>query len=500
MMDNAAFIEGWYKCNWPVPSINGFSGFFTGHYYYFHDGRTTTKVKGRWPEEKTWPPEQFSALTENSELAKDLLAWYCLERVEFPFKGGDVVYVRWHGKLGTINMYDESTGRYNVEINREPGVWFRHWYYPWELSYPEKQKEEEKHMGDLLNGWYKCTESNEQFHDGSWSWIEGRYYYFKNGRTTDERGVQRPREALGTSLWLKYCFLIPAAWSNGRTVKLKDGRTGKITICKDEMIEVQLDSAYDIPSFVQVTPNDFEMITPETQALKKMTERLKNLNESMKNFRGFIMNLQTFKPFEIPEVGQLVRDKDDLSVWRVEEVTINHLCCDSELRNYTALRRMDIVHNLWTSNLMRHETRFYNFWDHYEKWSDDMGFTGMFFDMNGRVRTVCNGFISGHCINDGSCRYKDLDEIRKYVDSNAIEVDTTTYCKQEDPAKDWFTGYAICVNDGRNDPKYPWVNPITVGKIYRMEKGRFSDDNNYLNNCTPEEFKMCFKPVNESFE
>lgn len=359
-------------------------------------------------------------------------------------------------------------------------------------------------MSNLVNGWYKCTKSNEKNPDGSWAWVEGRYYYFVGGRTEDERGAQRPNGTFPLFLgsngngWLKACHLIPAAWADGCPVKLKDGRTGKITNAEEgKYIHIQLDDEYAIPSFVQVTPNEFEVITPEKQVLEKMAEQLRRFNEGLQKF-GTLASAYHPYAFEIPEVGQLVRDNDDLSVWRVEEVTIEHICTDSEPHHYVELRRMDIIRAPWTSNLMRHETCFYDFWDHYEKWSDDMGFTGMFFATNGRVRTVYNGRIQGSCTNGGSCRYKDLDEIRKYVDPNAIEVDATTYCKQKDPAEDWFTGYAICVSDGSED--HPcWHYPITIGKIYRMEKGRFRDDANHLNNCTPEEFKKCFKQINEIF-
>ena len=355
-------------------------------------------------------------------------------------------------------------------------------------------------MSNLVNGWYKCDKSNEKCDNGNWAWIEGKYYYFKDGYTMDEAGMQRPtgRHPLTTGFcddcWLENHHLILAEWTNGCPVKLEDGRTGKITICEDEMIEVQLDNTYTIPSFVKITPNEFEVINP-LPSFQQLVGQIRHFQRSGRYPWGSGDN----PSFEIPEVGQLVRDKDDLSVWQVVEVYIDCLCCDITPHHYVELRCMEKPSDPYAPSLMRHETRFLDFWDHYEKWSDDMGFTGMFFTSDGRVQTVYKGCIQMPGFCNKSHRYKDLDEIRKYVDPNAIEVDATTYCKQDDPAKDWFTGYAICVYDGRDNPKDPWLYPITKGKIYRMEKGRFVNDKNALDDCAPEEFKKCFKPVNEIF-
>lgn len=398
--------------------------------------------------------------------------------------------------------------------------------YPLELSYPEKQKEEEKPMSNLVNGWYKCTKSNEKCRDGSWAWIAGKYYYFKNGHTTDERGALRPRNPFDTAgasgLWLKYCFLIPVIWFNGCPVKLKDSRTGKITICEGEMIEIQLDDEYDIPSFVNVTPNEFEVNIPADHVFKKMREQIQKmmeqiqrLNESMRKFNGFVVNLNPFE-FKIPKVGMHIRDKKTLKVWRVKEVKLPECCCEenpchggyAELQLMTTTPASETAYDsfinepvTFTANTMLHETDLEHFWDNYEEY-EDLGWSGMYFDREcncgkGKIITVYCGQINPGSYDNGR-RFKSFEEIKEHI-PNIIKVDSTTYCEQKDPSDEFFTGYALCI---KNTGKYPekgeyCISGISVGKIYCMNCGRFFNDYGNLDTCNPFEFDRYFVEVHD---
>lgn len=64
---------------------------------------------------------------------------------------------------------------------------------------------------NLVNGWYKCIESNDD-------WTKGKLYYFENGQTKDDKGVRRPAQAAfpqkyndrASEYWFEWVGLVPA--------------------------------------------------------------------------------------------------------------------------------------------------------------------------------------------------------------------------------------------------------------------------------------------------
>lgn len=367
-------------------------------------------------------------------------------------------------------------------------------------------------MADLLTGWFRCTRHTPLEDLLNEGWEVGQNYYFFNGRTTITiYGIDK---------------MTRRTWPKAEEKPVLDSAEDGIRLASRGLVNLPTEDfkvgnevyVHKYDRHGRVTNADREagaygVLTNDNLALTLFPWQMHKLSEE-----EMLVKNPCRPQYIPPEIGMHVRDKKTLKVWRVEEVKLPECRCEKNPCHggYAELKLMTTTHDIkpvyfdnepyfFIPNTMCHETDLEHFWDNYEEY-EDLGWSGMYFDQKcncgkGKIITVCNGQIAPGSYDDGR-RFKSFEEIKSHI-PNIIEVDSTTYCEQDDPAEDFFTGYALCVENTRKVYyhntlyKTSTIPGLTVGKIYRMTAGHYIDDNGDLNDCDPNEFSKHFVEVHD---